>query len=167
MAYPPDSSPVSALSLHFTTEQEQTIALPQKNMRLRLANYASLPSQGIAGRAIALQIVRADTDDLLFQTVVTGQSLVIFQDMILTLVPEEYAVIRVQPAYWNWLAFSGLVFTAVGITGIFCIPRRQVWFGISQSGEHVQGTVWYRKQDRASAWLRHLAIAMQRSDDAG
>jgi hypothetical protein len=149
-------------------QQEQTLAIPEANVVLRLVYYPELAVQGTHGRALQVQFHRGQDGGLLAErfltqdgVIVVGRNEEVKQGLEVNIAFEYYVVLRAEREPELPLAALGGLSILVGFVAMALWPPQEAWITVQPRDQGCTCRLVLPRRDAGSPWVRGLAALLQ------
>ena len=149
------------------SQQEQLLVSPPADLVVRLLHYGSLPSQGIAGRALQVQLSRwSDGQVLLDRFLDSDTALRVPADgageaLSVEVALETYAVLRAEQEPELLIALLGGLVGLLGMVSCLLWPPRRAWVLLSTDGFECVCRLDVAERDAHAEWVNRLRAALE------
>jgi len=148
------------------SQQERLVIVPAADLLVRLVHYTSLPSRGLAGRVLYVQLMRwSDGQALAEQFLDRDATLSVTNaqgDQVSVEVAfEAYVVVRAEREPELPLAAAGGLLALLGMAGMLFWPPRWAWVQVEERGKDCVCRVDVAARDARADWMRQLEGALE------
>lgn len=151
------------------TEGEQAIAIPARNLALRVVAYSDLPDQGDAQPVILAEVFRGVDPVPVAGELVEGDTTLVIEDTTITLHRDRYVVLAASYLPGLWLLLAGALLILAGAIWWIGWGGERAWVDLAanRDGAGIAARVAARTDARGRAERLLAACIAREAPDAG
>jgi hypothetical protein len=146
------------------SQQERLLVAPAADLVIRMVRYASLPSQGISGPALHVQLSRWSSGQALAESFLGGDGTLravgVDGELVVDVALEAYVVLRAEREPELPLAVAGGLLALLGLLSAILWPERRVHVALRARDAACDVRLQVATQGGASGWLPRLEAAL-------
>ncbi|MCD6520696.1 MAG: hypothetical protein J7M05_12335 [Anaerolineae bacterium] len=149
---PGEEGPKPIVHLRFSGRQERFVAIPQKDLVLRLAYYDE--GEGQLGRkGLQVQVIRSSNGQVVKESFISQQSQMVVDGLTLRFAFEYYILLRAKREPLLLLGVLGGFLLLVGLLGFVFWPPRSLWVTGRARGAGTECILLLPEEEEGAPWL--------------
>ena len=152
-----DQHTLNAQRISFArAEQEHLLSIPETKMLVRMTHYPTMPAQGLAQRALLVQVLDGTTNSLLVEELLTSSRQVVARGVVLEIGLEYFVNVQARHEPQLLLLVLGAMLSLVGLPGVAFWPSRAAWLALRHAPNSTFCQLLVCEREARSTWAAEL-----------